>query len=360
MLRAAPPPPARSATLADVGRAAGVSPTAASAVLNHAREPWPILPATRERILAAAARLQYRPNLAARALAKAGARMNTLGVAAVVDRGELTGYFLEVFNGILAAAARHGQNTTVCTLDDWGRSAARLHAFCDGRIDGLILVAPTLGRAALPPRVPIVSIHANRALPGVTNIESAEEDGALLLVRHLIAQGHRRIMHVTGPGELLGTRRRIRGYRRALAEARIPFEPRWQVAGGYTAAAGCRALRTWLEQHRGEPLPHALFCANDGAAIGCIEALAEVGLRVPRDVSVAGFDDTFTARSVVPQLTSVRQQFGEMGARAVEMLLNRAAPSTAAAPSTVFAVDLVARASVGAPPTQDRIVPAAA
>ena len=117
---------------------------AASVVLNAARTSSRIAPGTRARILTAAARLRYRPNAAARALADR--RMNTLGVAAVVDGGELNLYFLGLFNGILAAAARHEQNTTVFTLADWERDAARLPGFCDGRIDGLILIGPVLSR----------------------------------------------------------------------------------------------------------------------------------------------------------------------------------------------------------------------
>src|SRR5438270_442012 len=123
----------RAATLADVGRAAGVSAMAASTVLNGAQTSSRIAPETRERILEAAARLRYRPNAAARALANR--RMDTLGVAAVIDSGELNHYFLEVFNGILEAAARREQNVTVFALHDWGRDPARLHDLCDGRID---------------------------------------------------------------------------------------------------------------------------------------------------------------------------------------------------------------------------------
>ncbi len=355
--------PARAATLADVGRAAGVSAMAASAVLNNARTSSRISDETRERILAAAAKLCYRPNVAARALASR--RMHTLGVAAVVEGGELNHYFLEVFNGILPAAARHEQNTTVFTLHDWMRDPARLPGFCDGRIDGLILLAPTFDRAhaaTLPGHTPFVSLHANIGVPGIVNIESDEEQGAFDLVRHLIAQGHRRILHLAGPPGLIGPERRIRGYKRALASAHLPFERALLVTAGYTAELGRAHMRHWLKQHAGEPLPHAVFCANDAAAIGALEALAEVGLRVPDDISVAGFDDTLAARSVVPQLTTVRQPLREMGARAVELLLDRinqpGAPSGAIPKPVVFPVDIVPRSSVGAPPVVERLVPA--
>ncbi len=353
----------RAATLADVGRAAGVSVVAVSTVLNKTRSTSRLSPETRERILAAAAKLHYRPNLAARSLANR--RIQTLGVAAVVEGGELNHYFLEVFNGIVAAAARHEQNTTVFTLHDWKHDPARLYDFCDGRIDGLILLAPTFGREAaphLPAHLPFVSVHANHLFPGIVNIESDEEAGAFALGRHLIALGHRRIMHLAGPTGLIGPERRIRGYQRALADARLPFDPQLLVTAGYTVELGREAMRHWLHRHAGAPLPHAVFCANDAAALGCIEALAEAGLRVPDDISVAGFDDTLAARSVVPQLTSVRQPLREMGARAVELLLARinspATPSRSIPQPVVFPVDLTPRASVGAPPAVGRLVPA--
>lgn len=356
--------PVRAATLADVGRAAGVSAMAASAVLNGARTSSRFAPETRERILQAAARLHYRPNAAARALANR--RMNTLGVAAVIEGGALNHYFLEVFNGILEAGVRHEQNTTVFTLHDWGRDPARLHQMCDGRIDGLILVAPTLRREAaklLPRHTPFVAVHANTALPSVVNIESDEERGAFEMVRYLVAQGHRRIMHVAGPEGLIGADRRVQGYRRALAAARIGFDEALLVRADFSASTGRDAMRAWLTRHVGEAMPEAIFCVNDGVAIGCMEALAEVGLRVPDDVSIAGFDDTLAARTTVPQLTTVRQPLRGMGQRAVEILLARIAHQNGDGPDVsldpvVFPVDIVTRASVAAARGVPRLVPA--
>ncbi|HVS53293.1 MAG TPA: LacI family DNA-binding transcriptional regulator [Opitutaceae bacterium] len=357
--------PVRAATLADVGKVAGVSAMAASVVLNGAKTSSRIAPETRDRILEAAAALRYRPNAAARALANR--RMDTLGIAAVVDEGELNHYFLEVFNGILEGAAHHEQNATVFTLHDWGRDPARLHQMCDGRIDGLILVAPTLTRAAaklLPAHTPFVALHANEALPNVVNIESDEERGAFEMVRHLVAQGHRRIMHVSGPAAFTGAQRRIQGYKLALAKARIPFQSDLVISADFSTASGRDVLRAWLRNHAGERLPQAIFCANDSVAVGCLEALAEVGLRVPEDISIAGFDDSLLARTTVPQLTTVRQPLRAMGHRAVKEILARieqreGGHQTSSFEPIVFPVDLVPRASVAAPPAAARIVPRA-
>ena len=136
----------RAATLADVGRAAGTSAMAASAVLNGARTSSRIADETRLRILKAAKKLRYRPNAAARALVNR--RMNTIGVAAVIGEGDINSYALEIVTGILEEAARREQNTTMFTLHDWDKDTERLHGWCDGRIDGMILIAPTLTREA--------------------------------------------------------------------------------------------------------------------------------------------------------------------------------------------------------------------
>ena len=352
----------RASTLADVGRAAGVSAMAASVVLNNARSSSRISAETRERILKVAATLHYRPNAMARALANR--RMHTLGVAAVFSNTSTNYYFMQVFTGILEAAARHDQNTTVFALHDWGRDTARLRGFCDGRIDGLILLAPVVSadKIALPAHTPFVSIHANSLLPNVVNIESDEEHGAWEMVRHLVAQGHRRIMHISGPAGLIGAERRIQGYRRALAGARIAFDPELQVAAMFTTESGREAMRQWLKKHAGQPLPQAIYCASDAVALGCMESLAEAGIRVPDDVSVAGFDDTLGARTSVPQLTTMRQPLHAMGERAVDLLMARIAQQNGAGrplsgKTVVFPVELVARGSVVAPPAVVRLVP---
>lgn len=334
---------------------------AASAVLNGARTSSRISPETRERILEAASKLAYRANAAARALANR--RMDTIGVAAVITDGELNHYFLEVFNGILEAAARHDQNTTVFALHDWQKDPERLHRFCDGRIDGLILLAPTFDEdhVALPAHTPFVSIHANIPLPGVLNVESDEERGAYEITRRLLVQGHRRILHVAGPEGLIGPQRRVSGYKRALTALRQPFDPSLVIEAGFNSQDGAVALRTWLRRHKGEPLPDAIFCVNDSVAIGCIEVLAECGFRVPEDISVAGFDDSLAARMCVPQLTTVRQPLRAMGARAVDVLRNRITRPDTSAGSTdkpiVFPVEIVTRSSVGSPPAEPKLIP---
>ena len=348
---------ARAATLADVGKAAGVSAMAASAVLNGARTSSRISPDTRTRIMEAAAQLRYRPNVAARALANR--RMNTIGVAAVIEGGELNYYFLEAFNGILEAAMRHGQTTTVFTLHDWNQDAARITEFCDGRIDGLILIGPTLTKEAaeaLPDHTPFVALHPNEQAHSIISVESDEEHGAYDMVRYLASLGHRRIMHLSGRKGLLGAERRIEGYLRALRDCGLPFYQELLVEAHFSIPHGRLALESWLSKHSQTEWPDAIFCASDSIAVGALESLSARGIRVPEDISVCGFDDSLAARSTVPQLASVRQPLRNMGSKAVDILLDRIRGQQAhsqtdheLAPPVVFKTELVIRGSIGSP-----------
>jgi LacI family transcriptional regulator len=250
--------------------------------------------------------------------------MNAIGVATTLSRNELNQYFLEVFNGVIEAAAEYDQNATVFAIPDWKDGASRIPAICDSRIDGLILLAPLLEIEAaryLPDHTPIVSVHANHELPNVVNLESDEEAGAFEMVSHMLALGHRRILHVGGPSDSIGATRRISGYLGAHAAAGVKPLDDYIIPGYFTTDSGRRELETWLQRHRGEPLPQAIFAASDAIAMGCLDTLSARGVRTPADVSVVGFDDTMMARSA--HLATVRQPLREMGQRAVRLLMDR-------------------------------------
>jgi LacI family transcriptional regulator len=350
----------KAATLADVGREAGVSAMAASAVLNGSRTTTRIAEETRSRVLAAAQRLHYRPDETARALASR--RMNTIGIAAMLLGPEPNQYFLEVFSGVLQGAVAAGQNTTVFPLEGWD-DAGRIARYCDGRIDGLILLAPMLQEAHddwLPEHTPVVSVHANRSHADVVNVESDEEVGAFAMVRHLLELGHRRILHVGGQLASTGAQRRVEGYLRAHHSAGIEPMHDGVTRDEFIFEGGRRSLHAWMERHRGEPLPTAVFAGSDAMAFGCIEALRSQGFGVPDDVSVAGFDDTALARSA--QLATVRQPLLEMGRQAVDILISCIDQQRAGAlyqgPRNVVApTEMVPRATISVPRTVSLPIP---
>jgi len=342
----------RAATLADVGRAAGVSAMAASAALNETRTSARISPETRAKILEEAGKLGYRPNVAARALVKR--RMDTIGVSVAWYGDELNVYFIEVLNGIIEAATHFNQNTTVFTFHNWKDDIDRVGSVCDGRIDGMILLAPVYSAelaARLPSHTPFVALHANVEAEGVVNIESDEERGAHDIVAKLVELGHRRIMHISGPRGLLGAERRVDGYRSALLEAGIEPDPDLLIDSNFTAIDGKKVMLEWLNAHDSRSIPDAIFCANDSAATGALEALASRGIRVPTDVSLCGFDDTIAARTTVPQLATVLQPLRAMGGKAVEILMQRieaihgGSPDFAHSP-VVFDTSVILRDSV--------------
>jgi LacI family transcriptional regulator len=348
----------KPATLADIGRAVGVSAMSASAVLNASKTSTRISEETRRKILEVAARMKYRPNAAARALNRR--KMNTLGLAGVVDSGGLNAYFLEVLNGVLEAAGRFDQNVTVFTLHDWNADAGKIADFCDGRIDGLILVAPVLTKPSpdiFPKHTPFVSLHSNTKIPGVVNIETNEDLGSFEIVRQLVQQGHTDILHISGTPGMLGTKRRLAGYKRALATLGRRDARPMVIEADFSYEIASSELKAWMQRNVGKRMPTAIFCANDSGALGCMDVLAQAGLRVPRDVSVVGFDDTIAARTSMPQLTTVQQPLKLMGATAVELLLHPESVKVDRDGTIVFPTRPVSRASVAPPPSERLPVP---
>lgn len=331
-----------------------MSGMAASSALNGGRRGSARVSAeTRERVLAAAERLQYRPNATARALASQ--RTNAIGFVANFQSEEPNLYVLEVFSGIIHGATAAGQTTVVFTLGDWAEIRARLPALCDGRVDGLVLLGPRLpddSASWLPQHTPMVSVHADRPLAGVANLETDDEAGAHDMVRELLARGHRRILHVGGPEAFAGANRRVDGYLRAHAEAGVKPAAGHVIRAPLTIDGGRDAIEAWLRRHRGRPLPDVVFGCNDAIAFGCIEALRARGLRIPEDISVVGYDHTLMARSV--QMATMRQPLHEMGRRAVELLVERIDAMRRNKPlpapgHLVLPTELVAGVTLGAP-----------
>jgi DNA-binding LacI/PurR family transcriptional regulator len=310
-------------TLADVAREAGVSAMAASSALNGGRRGSARVSAqTCERVLAAAQRLGYRANATARALASQ--RTNAIGVVANFQGDEPNLYFLEVFSGVIQGATAAGQTTAVFTLANWADASSYIPSLCDGRVDGLILLGPRFpddGSTWLPQHTPMVSVQADRSLSGVVDIASDDEAGACAMVRHLLAIGHRRILHVGGPTAYGGANRRVDGYLRAHAEAGVKPAAGHVVRADLTIDGGRQAMQEWLQRHHGQPLPDAVFGGNDAIAFGCIETLRARGLRVPDDISVTGYDHTLMAQWV--HMATVRQPLHEIGRRAAEVLVQR-------------------------------------
>jgi LacI family transcriptional regulator len=314
----------RSATtLSDVAREAGVSAMVASVVLNNATSSTRVSEATRDRILEAAKRMQYRPNAVARGLSRR--RMNTIGVSFIIHGGDFNHYLMEILNGILETAAQYQQNTTIFSISDWTIDEPKILQACDGRIDGMILIGPPMRPSfvrQIPRHTPFVFIHNNSGLPNVPSLDVDNENGSYDMTKLLLNYGHRCIAHITGSMTMTCSRERQSGYLRALQEKGIKWDEDLTVLGDFTIERGRECTLCLLQRLKNRPLPTAILCDSDAIAFGCIEVLNDHGIRVPEDISVTGFDDTHLAQITNPPLTTVRQPFGLMAKRAVEILLS--------------------------------------
>ncbi len=334
----------RQPTIHDVAARAGVSKSLVSRVL---RGEATVSDLRRRAVLDAVEALGYRPNAAARSLVQR--RSHTIG-AIVSDLHNP--FHAEILDGIDRAASARGFRVLIAAgRRDAAREEEALATLLELPADGVVLVGALLPEASLAAAarsVPVALVARTVDLPGVDTVRNDDVRGAGLAVEHLAALGHRRIAHVDG-GAGAGAEERRRGYREAMARHGLAGEVR--VAGGdFTEDGGYRGARSLLAAG---PRPTALWVANDVAGLGALNALAEAGLAVPRDVSLVGYDNIDLSALRHISLTTVHQPRREMGESATEALLARLDARAARPRRTVLAPTLVVRGTT-APVTPAR------
>jgi Transcriptional regulators len=344
------------ATINDVARASGVSPTTVSFVLNNG--PRPVSERTRQRVLEAMRRLNYRPSAVARGLARQ--KMETIGVLFSGHNPRIihNPYAVALLDGIVAAASTRRYNVTLIT-QQWETPEELAAEVCDGRNDGILLLSPLLGADVVmglaERNMPVVVAGAPSAQPGVPWLDVDNEAGARLLARHILELGHRRVALFLGPREYHHVNERERGFLAELTAAGVV--PIRESAPFAYADAPTNARRAEaLLAH--DPRPTAVLTTNDQLAMDILRAARARGLDVPRDLSVTGFDDALSLVGGVSQLTTIRQPLFDIGYAAAERLVqqieNREGDGDQSLPpSLLFPPELVVRGSTAAPPPPD-------
>jgi DNA-binding LacI/PurR family transcriptional regulator len=334
--------PGRAPSIRDVARLAGVSHQTVSRVLNNHPS---IREATKARVLQVMDDVQYRPNRAARALVTSKSR--TIGILSAAS-----GFHYGPTSSISAiedAARNAGYYVTIANLDpvDEDSIAAALDHLMAQAVEGIVVVAPqTHVLNAITTRslnVPSVTLHSTGSI-GDHAMSVDQLAGARAATRHLIELGHRRIFALAGPQDWIEAEIRLRGFETEMTAAGLPTGT--PVLGDWTAEFGYRTGQRLLASRDFT----AVFSSNDQMALGFMHAIHDAGLSVPGDVSVVGFDDIPEAAHYWPPLTTVRQDFSELGRRSIGLLLSELAGDESARQESITP-QLVVRSST-APPRQ--------
>jgi LacI family transcriptional regulator len=335
-------------TLKQLAEAAGVSIGTASNILNNKTALHS--PETVERVLTAAHRLGYRPNRVARSLA--ARRTHTIGIVMEPQHAIFTRnhYATAVLDGVVEALAPRNYHLKIITLNDLDPRTLWTQ-LDDGTVDGLLLIVPLMGS-------PLLEYHQHTHLPcvvvgstlpeslGFYCVDSANEPMMHLLVNWLLEQGHRRIGFIKGPDNQWSTRQRLKAYLETMAAWGVAAQPDWIAPSNYEYAGGFAAA-TQLLQVR--PRLTAIVGSNDLLALGALDACAQHGVRVPRDVSVVGFDDVPMAALAKPPLTTIRNPIHDIGYAAADALLQQIEMGAPLQGNCLMEGELIVRESAAPP-----------
>lgn len=323
----------------EVAERAGVSITTVSHVINKTRA---VSDDLTERVRIAMDELDYQPNLLARGLRKK--ESTTLGV---ILPDITNSFFADIARAIEDTSFRHGFSVILCnTDDDVAKEITYTRALSEKQVDGIIFVAAGKSadqvRSLQEQKLPVVVV--DRAIEDISadTVAADHTKGGLLATRHLIELGHKRIACIMGPSILEPAAQRMYGYRKAMQDAGLPVMDEWIVRSNFRYDGGREAAIKLLSLP--EP-PTAIFASNDMMAIGAIGAAKDLGMMIPDDLSIVGFDDILLSAIFNPGLTTVTQPKYEIGVLATNMLLDRIENPQIPVRREVLDTDLIVRAS---------------
>ncbi|MGI9585278.1 MAG: LacI family DNA-binding transcriptional regulator [Acidimicrobiia bacterium] len=303
-----------SVTIFDVAAAAGVSTATVSRVANGHPN---IKPTTRKRVQDAMDELGYVANLRARGLA--GGKTNVIGL--LVDDLD-SSYIAQVAKGVDRAVSIRGFDVMLATMHMRTQRSQYVHSLFNGIVDGLIVLLasgfePYLGEVAARDFPVVLIDHAPTTRAPV--VKAANTEGTTSAIEHLVGLGHRRIGFVTGFLDVDSAKKRLDAYRSCLVQLDIDVEDELIHHGDFLADSGRKAAREFLSL--AEP-PTAILASSDTEAFGVVQVARELGVDIPGDLSVVGFDDIPEAEYMNPGLTTVRQPMSDMGRMASELLMD--------------------------------------
>lgn len=327
------------ATIRDVAVLAGVSHQTVSRVINGDDR---VRPSTRQRVDAAIAELDFRPNAIARFMATGSTRTFTCLAPNLTDYT-----FSRIIEGAEQEARRQGYFLLSASAGDEEAFALLVDQLVDSRrTEGLLVINPYAdGRHhRLPAGVATVFVGARPREEAVDSVALDDEGAAVTATGHLLALGHRRVATICGPMQEDCSQDRLAGYRQALAAAGVPVDPHLIVEGDWSATSGHQAFQRLARL--AEP-PTAIFAQNDRMAIGVLRAAREAGLHVPGDLAVIGVDDMPLASYFDPPLTTMRQDLAEIGRQAAHLLICAVENSDAPRRHLRLPAELIIRESTG-------------
>ncbi|MBC7291376.1 MAG: LacI family DNA-binding transcriptional regulator [Actinotalea sp.] len=330
-------------TINDVARTAGVSVATVSKVINGR---YGVAQATSERVQEVIESLGYESSLVARSLRSH--RTNVIGILVA----EFEPFSTEILKGVSTAIAGTGYDLlaysgTAATHAEVGWERRSLSRLSGTLIDGAILVTPTV--VEVRDGVPVVAIDPHAGPSDIPTVDSDNLGGAVTATEHLLALGHRRIAFLGGRPDLESSRLREEGFRTAMERAGVPVDPALVRVGGYRREEADRPAHELLEL---PDRPTAVFAANDLMAIATLEAAADLGITVPDELSVVGFDDIPEAAATTPPLTTVAQPIQRMGSEAIGVLVELMAGREVATPHLRLPTRLVRRGTCAAAPSR--------
>lgn len=323
-------------TIHDVAARAGVSVATVSRVLNGKEL---VREETSRQVLEVAKSLRYVPNVAARTLSIR--RSQTIGIVLPEVHGE---FFSEVIRGIDLAARAAGYHILVSGSHADANEMVDVLDAMRGRVDGLVVMAPdvalTTVREQLAHKLPMVLLNSDDERHAAITIDNY--GGARAMMKHLVSLGHKRIAFIKGPEQNADARERLRGYRQMMRT--LKGSKTVELDGDFTERAGYDAVKTIVAL---DPRPTAIFAANDSMAVGALAALAEAGIDVPGEISLAGFDDIPIAHYVNPPLTTIGVDIAELGRRAFAVLAEAMQKGSNTRREECIGTTLVVRKSCG-------------